>query len=184
MSRLDKVLTAIENALAMTALALATAIAVGAVLLRFIFDIFLSWSEETIIYLVIYSTFLGAVITLRHNEHVSVDVLLIVLKGRVRRAVAVLGAALTAIYLLVVGIYAWLLLFEPFSTSTSTPSLKLPLWVVEAAVPIGFTLMFLRSLEIVWRTARGRTAFEEGEGSMLMNEAEATGTKLDGEDRA
>ncbi|SDY11134.1 Tripartite ATP-independent transporter, DctQ component [Modestobacter sp. DSM 44400] len=184
MSRLDKILTAIENALAMTALGLATAIAVSAVLLRFFFNVFFSWSEEAIIYLIIYSTFLGAVITLRHNEHVSVDVLLIVLKGRVRRAVAVLGAVLTAIYLLVVGIYAWLLLFEPFSTSTVTPSTKLPLWVVEAAVPIGFTLMFVRALEIVWRTARGRTAFEEGEGSILMSEAEATGTKLDGETRA
>jgi C4-dicarboxylate transporter, DctQ subunit len=184
MSRFDKILTAVENVLAVTALALATVIAVGSVLLRYVFDVFLSWSEESIIYLIIYSTFLGAVITLRHNEHVSVDVLLIVLKGRARRAVAVLGGVLTVIYLAVIGFYGWLLLAEPFSTSTSTPSLKLPLWVVEAAVPIGFTLMFLRALEIVWRTARGRIAFEEGEESMLEAEAEATGTKLDGEGRA
>ena len=173
MHRLDKILTGIENALAMTALAAATAIAVLAVVLRYFFDVFLSWSEESIIYLVIYSTFLGAVITLRHNEHVSVDILLVVLKGHARRAVAVLGALITAVYLLVVGIYAWLLLFEPFSSSTSTPSLKLPLWVVEAAVPIGFTLMFLRALEIIWRTARGDTAFTEGEGAALMSEAAA-----------
>jgi C4-dicarboxylate transporter DctQ subunit len=178
MSRLDKILTAIENALAMTALVLATAIAVGAVLLRFFFNVFLSWSEESIIYLIIYSTFLGAVITLRHNEHVSVDLLLVVLKGRPRQAVALLGAVLTAIYFLVVGIYAWLLLSEPFSTSTSTPSLNLPLWVVEAAVPIGFTLMFVRALEIVWRTARGRTAFKEGGSSVLESEAAAAGIDL------
>lgn len=182
MSRLDKILTAVENALAMAALGLATAIAVAAVLLRYVFNVFLSWSEESIIYLIIYSTFLGAVITLRHNEHVSVDVLLVVLKGRAQRVVAVLGTTLTVVYLVVIGGYAWLLLFEPFSSSTVTPSLKLPLWVVEAAVPIGLTLMFLRALEIVWRTARGRITFKESEESMLMDEAEATGTKLDGED--
>jgi TRAP-type C4-dicarboxylate transport system permease small subunit len=109
---------------------------------------------------------------------VSVDLLLVVLKGRPRQAVALLGAVLTAIYFLVVGIYAWLLLSEPFSTSTSTPSLNLPLWVVEAAVPIGFTLMFVRALEIVWRTARGRTAFKEGGSSVLESEAAAAGIDL------
>lgn len=182
MSRLDRVLTIVENVLAASALALATVIAVLAVVLRYVFGTFLFWSEEAIIYLIIYSTFLGAVITLRHNEHVRVDLLIVVLK-RGKRAVAVLGAALTVVYLLTVGFYAWLLLFEPFSSSTSTPALKLPLWVVEAAIPVGFTLMLLRALEIVWRTARGRTAFEEGEKSVLEAEADAAGIDLDEEGR-
>jgi C4-dicarboxylate transporter DctQ subunit len=183
MSRLDRALTAVENVLAVSALALATLIAVLAVVLRYFFGTILFWSEEAIVYLIIYSTFLGAVITLRHNEHVSVDLLLVLLKGRARRVVAVLGAALFAAYLVVIGLYAWLLLLEPFSTSTVTPALKLPLWVVEAAVPIGFTLMLVRALEIVWRTARGRTAFEEGEASVLESEAAAAGIDLDEEDR-
>jgi C4-dicarboxylate transporter DctQ subunit len=183
MSRLDKALTAVENVLAVAALALATLIAVGAVILRYLFGTIIFWSEEAIIYLIIYSTFLGAVITLRHNEHVSVDLLPVLLKGRARRVVTVIGASLLAVYLLVIGWYAWLLLLEPFSTSTVTPALKLPLWVVEAAVPVGFTLMLVRALEIVWRTARGHAAFQEGEVSALESEAAAAGIDLDEEGR-
>ena len=173
--RFDRVLTRIENVFAASTLGLATVIAILAVVLRYVFGVFVFWSEEAIIYLIIYSTFLGAVITLRHNEHVNVDVLAVFLGGRGKRAVAVIGGAMTVVYLVCIGAFAWLLLFEPFSTSTVTPSLKLPLWVVEAAVPIGFTLMFVRALEIVVRTARGEPAFAEGQRSVLESEAEAAG---------
>jgi TRAP-type C4-dicarboxylate transport system permease small subunit len=173
--RFDRVLTRIENVLAASALGLATLIAIVAVVLRYVFGIFLFWSEEAIIYLIIYSTFLGAVITLRHNEHVSVDVFGPFVKARGKRALVVLGAAITVVYLACIGFFAWALLFEPFSTSTITPSLKLPLWVVEAAVPIGLTLMLLRALEILVRTARGADAFPEGHRSLLEVEADAAG---------
>jgi TRAP-type C4-dicarboxylate transport system permease small subunit len=176
--RFDRVLTRIENVLAASALGLATIIAIVAVLLRYAFGIFLFWSEEAIIYLIIYSTFLGAVITLRHNEHVNVDIFGAFLKARGKRAFAVLAAAITVVYLVCIGAFAWLLLFEPFSTSTITPSLKLPLWVVEAAVPIGLTLMLLRALEILVRNARGVEAFAEAQRSIVEVEAEATGLDM------
>ncbi len=173
MSRLDRVLSVIENVLAASALALATLIAIVAVILRTFFNEIIFWSEEAIIYLVIYSTFLGAVITLRHNEHVNVDLLPMVLKGRARQAVELLGALALLAYLAVVGYYGWVLVTEPVSRPTVTPSLKLPLWVVELALPIGFTLMLLRTLEIVWRILRGRKPFHEGDSDALAPEGPA-----------
>jgi TRAP-type C4-dicarboxylate transport system permease small subunit len=173
--RFDRVLTRIENVLAAGTLGLATIIAIVAVVLRYAFGIFLFWSEEAIIYLIIYSTFLGAVITLRHNEHVNVDIFAVFLKERGKRMVALLGGVMTLVYLGAIGFFAWMLLFEPFSTATVTPSLKLPLWVVEAAVPVGLTLMFLRALEILVRTARGMDAFPEAQRSLLEVEADAAG---------
>jgi C4-dicarboxylate transporter DctQ subunit len=183
LQRFDRVLTRIENVMAASALGMATLIAIVAVLLRYVFGIFLFWSEEAIIYLIIYSTFLGAVITLRHNEHVNVDIFGAFVKRRGKRILGVLAAAITVVYLVCVGSFAWLLLFEPFSTSTITPSLKLPLWVVEAAVPIGLTLMLLRALEILVRAARGIEAFPEGQRSLLEVEAEATGIDVREVDR-
>ncbi len=178
MPRFDRVVSRIANVLAASALGLATIIAIVAVVLRYAFGIFLFWSEEAIIYLIIYSTFLGAVITLRHNEHVNVDIFGAFVKRRGKRVLGVLAAAITVAYLVCIGFFAWLLLFEPFSTSTITPSLKLPLWVVEAAVPIGLTLMLLRALEILVRNARGVDAFAEARRSLLEIEAEASGTDV------
>lgn len=175
MSGIDRVLTRVENVLAAASLGLAALLAIVSVILRFAFDVFLSWSEEAIIYTIIYSTFLGAIITLRHNEHVKVEIIAPFVGKFGQRAMAVIGGAVTVAYLAVVGFFAWQLLFEPFSSDTITPALKLPLWVVELAVPLGLTLMFVRALEILYRAARGKTTFEEAEKSVLEHEAEAAG---------
>jgi C4-dicarboxylate transporter DctQ subunit len=150
----NRALTTVENVLAAGALGAAAAITITAVVLRKVFDIFLFWSEEATIYLIIYSTFLGAVITLREHEHVNVDVIAAFLGRRGKQVMALIAIVVTLVYLAVVGFFAWMLLFEPFSTSTSTPAMRLPLWVVEISVALGFTLMFLRGMEILVRTIR------------------------------
>ncbi len=159
----DRVLTWIENSLAAVALGGATVIAIAGVIMRYVFGDGIFWSEEAVIFLVILSTFIGAVITLRHNEHVNVDIMPALLGERGKWVFAMLGTLLLVIYCGVIGAYAWVLIFEPAASNTITPSLKLPLWVVELSLPIGLTLMFLRSMEILYRTARGQVAFPEAE---------------------
>lgn len=159
----DRVLTWIENSLAALALGGATVIAIAGVIMRYVFGDGIFWSEEAVIFLVILSTFIGAVITLRHNEHVNVDIMPALLGERGKWVFAMLGTLLLVIYCGVIGAYAWILIFEPAASNTITPSLKLPLWVVELSLPIGLTLMFLRSMEILYRIARGQVAFPEAE---------------------
>ena len=175
MSRFDRILTLLENLLAGGALALATLIAIAQVLLRTIFNIHLYWSEETIVYLIIYSTFIGAVVTLRHNEHISINVFEPFVGKVGKRRLEILGVSVMIVYLVIVGFFAWMLLFEPFSSATVTPTLKLPLWVVELAVPLGFTLMLLRSIEMLVRLARGKPGFAEGDKSEFQRAEESIG---------
>ena len=175
MSRFDRILTLVENVVAGGALALATLIAITQVLLRTIFDIHLYWSEETIVYLIIYSTFIGAVVTLRHNEHISINVFEPFVGKVGKRRMEILGVSVMIVYLVIVGFFAWMLLFEPFSSATVTPTLKLPLWVVELAVPLGLTLMLLRSIEMLVRLARGKPGFAEGDKSEFQRAEESIG---------
>ena len=175
MSRFDRILTLLENVVAGGALALATLIAITQVLLRTIFDIHLYWSEETIVYLIIYSTFIGAVVTLRHNEHISINVFEPFVGKVGKRRLEILGVSVMIVYLVIVGFFAWMLLFEPFSSATVTPTLKLPLWVVELAVPLGLTLMLLRSIEMLVRLARGKPGFAEGDKSEFQRAEESIG---------
>ena len=179
MKSLNRALTTLENVLAAGTLAAAALIAILAILLRQIFGIFLFWSEEAIIYLIIFSTFFGAVITLRAQEHVNVDVIATFLGRRGKQVMALVALVVTLVYLGAVGFYAWMLLFEPFSSSTSTPALELPLWVVESAVAIGFTLMFLRAIELIVRVWRHGVEEE----NVLETEAEAIGLDITSLDR-
>ncbi|HEX5997627.1 MAG TPA: TRAP transporter small permease [Jiangellales bacterium] len=155
MRRLDRVLTWVENVLAAGSLAAATALAVTAVLLRQVFNHIIFWSEEMTIFLIIFSTFFGAVVTLRHNEHVNIDILPTLVRT-FRRGFAVLASGITVVYCALIGFYAWLMVFDPIARNTVTPALKFQLWVVEIAVPVGLTLMFLRALEMSWRVLRGQ----------------------------
>ncbi len=163
MSRFDQILTWVENGLAGLTLAAAAIIAIIGVILRYVFNYIIFWSEEAVIFLIIYSTFIGAVITLRHNEHVGVDVLSLAFKERGKWVLAVLKSLLVAVYCAIMGGFGWLMITEPAAQNVLTPALKLPIWIDELALPIGFSLMFLRALEILYRTARHQQAFPEAE---------------------
>jgi C4-dicarboxylate transporter, DctQ subunit len=163
MSRIDRVLTLIENGLAGFSLAAATILAIVSVIARYLFDHIIFWSEEAVIYLIICSTFIGAVITLRHNEHVGVNVLSVVLGPRGNQVLVALSALLVALYCGIFGFLGWLMVIEPAARNIVTPALNVPLWVVQISLPIGLTLMFFRALEILYRAARGRQAFPEAE---------------------
>ncbi|MGH3089373.1 MAG: TRAP transporter small permease, partial [Rubrobacteraceae bacterium] len=175
MSGFDRVLSRIEDFLAAGTLAAAVGLTIISVILRYVFSEGIFWAQEAVIYLVIFSTFIGAVVTLRHNEHVNVDILPVFFGERGKWFFALLGAGVTLLYCAIFGFYSWLLITEPAARNTVTPALDLPLWVVELALPIGLTLMFLRSLEIVYRTARGRQTFPEAEENELMGYAEEAG---------
>ena len=163
MNRIDRVLALIENGLAGLTLAAATILSIVAVLSRYLFNYIIFWSDEAVIYLIICSTFVGAVITLRHNEHVGVNVLTAVLGPRGNRVLVALSALLVALYCGVFGFFGWLMVTEPAARNIVTPALNVPLWVVQISLPIGLTLMFFRALEILYRTARGREPFPEAE---------------------
>lgn len=153
MKHLDRVLTQVENVLAAGALAAATLLAVAGVILRYLFSYVIFWGEELTIYLIIFSTFIGAVVTLRHNEHVNVDILPALLR-RARRGFAILAGLLTIAYCAIIGFYAWAMVFAPIARNTTTAALHVPLWMVQFVLPIGLTLMLLRSVEMLWRVAR------------------------------
>ncbi len=79
--------------------------------MRYVFGDGIFWSEEAVIFLVILSTFIGAVITLRHNEHVNVDIMPALLGERGKWVFAMLGTLLLVIYCGFIGEYAWILIF-------------------------------------------------------------------------
>ncbi|MDO5698953.1 MAG: TRAP transporter small permease [Dermatophilus congolensis] len=162
--RINRFVTAFENLAAGLSLIGAVTVALLAIILRTFFDMFLFWSEEVIIYLIISSTFFGSVLTMRSKEHVNVDIISVFLKRRGKRVMAIIAAVITTLYMLAIGILAWMLLFEPFSVDTVTPALKLPLWVVELPVALALTLMFFHGIEEIvyaWRYGADEMSAED-----------------------
>lgn len=177
MKTIDKYLSQLENVLAGGCLIAATVLAVFAVLLRNITGDVIFWSEEAIIYLIIFSTFFGAVVTLRHNEHVAVDIMPTLLRGKAKKVFLVLGGLATLVYAGFIAYLSWALITEPFSRTTTTPALKLPLWVVELSLAVGMTLFFIRAVEMTVRALRTSTA--DLDKDVLAEEAAAVGIDVE-----
>lgn len=177
MRTIDKYLSQLENVLAGGCLIAATVLAVFAVLLRNITGDVIFWSEEAIIYLIIFSTFFGAVVTLRHNEHVAVDIMPTLLRGKAKKVFVVLGGLATLVYAGFIAYLSWALITEPFSRTTTTPALKLPLWVVELSLAVGMTLFFIRAVEMTVRALLTSTA--DLDKDVLAEEAAAVGIDVE-----
>lgn len=171
MAQLDRILTWIENGIAALALVGAVVVAIAGVILRYVFNYVLFWSEEASIYLIILSTFVGAVIALRHNEHVGVGILALVFGERGKRIVTILGVLILVVYCGIFGAIAWMMITEPVARSFQTSTLDLPLWVVQLPIPIGFTLMLIRALQILYRTIRRQEPFPDAEEREYEEEA-------------
>lgn len=162
-AQLDRLLAQAENIVAALALALAVTLSVTGVLLRYLFDYVIYWSEEASLYLVILSTFVGASIALRHKDHVGVDILAQVLRGRANQVVRTLGIVVLVIYAGLFCVLGWMMVSSPEAAAFRTPALALPLWVPQTAVPLGLTLLALRSLQVLYRTVRDVEAYPDAD---------------------
>lgn len=163
----DRIVSAVENLIAALALGGVALLVVATIVLRYTIGYSIFWAEEASIYLVIFSTFVGASITLRNDEHVNMDMLSFFVGARGKRRLSLLAALIVMVYCVIIGGYGWLLVTGASARSTLTASLDLPLWMVQLAVPVGLTLMFIRSLQLAYRLARGQTISDEAEENAI-----------------
>lgn len=167
LERVDRALARVENVIAASALGGATVITIAGVFMRYVLNSPLAWGEEAAILLLIYSAFIGAVIALRHDEHVGMDVLEAAVRERGKRILALTGALMVTLYCLAFGAIAWAMLFTPLARSGTTESTNIPFWIPLLAVPLGLTLMLIRSLQVIYRAARGRDPYPEAAGDSI-----------------
>jgi C4-dicarboxylate transporter DctQ subunit len=172
-AQVDRLLTWLENFVAAVALAVAVTLSVVGVLLRYLFDYVIFWSEEASLYLVVLSTFFGASIALRHKDHVGVDILAQVARGRPKQVVNVVGVLVVVVYAGLFSVLGWMMVTSPIAGSFQTPALSLPLWVPQLAVPLGLTLILIRSAQILYRTIRGRDPYPDARDVTLADEEPA-----------
>lgn len=131
------------------------------VLLRYGFNSSIIWGSEAMNYLFIYTTAIGAAAAIGSETHIKISCLRDLAKGRVRKAVDLLA------YLLVFTVNAvmcWCSLPWIFAVGTfESPVMRIPMWVVQAAIPVGCSLACLFCLLHMIRIVLGDTGEEVGE---------------------
>ena len=117
------------------------------VVLRYGFNTSIIGGNEAMNYLFIYTTALGAAVSVGKDGHIKISFLLDQLKGRLRRVINIIN------YLLISLINAVMIWYSlPWIRSAGnfeSPVLRIPNWMVQISVPIGCLLVILYCLNHV-----------------------------------
>ena len=121
----------------------------------YLHQIHMSWAQELCIYMFVWMVKFGAAYGVRTGIHVGVDVLVLKLPPKSRKATILFGLMCGAFFTGVVGTMGAKFVYGLSLTDQTTPDLEWPSWIVYLCVPLGSYLMCFRFLQVAfgyWRT--------------------------------
>jgi TRAP-type C4-dicarboxylate transport system permease small subunit len=134
----------------MAVLVVVASLQVGA---RYFFDRPLTWSEEAVRYVMIWTALLAAAWSVRDREHITVDLMMAFLPPRGRRVLDVIRNLLVATFCLVL-LPAAIRVTQDVHSQLGV-AIEIPLSWVFASLPIALALMAWWALRLALRALRG-----------------------------
>lgn len=120
------------------------------IIMRTLFKTGIHWLEEFGRYILLYSTFIGAGIAIKSDEHPRMTAIIAILPEKIGYIVKIIGDLICAVILLVLDYYAWIQVINVFVRGTRTSTLPLPMWIVYAILPVAMIIMSVRYLSSAW----------------------------------
>jgi TRAP-type C4-dicarboxylate transport system permease small subunit len=146
---LDRNLAALEDGLLKVMVAVIALILGAGVLLRYVFNDPLTWAEEFVVTLFVWSVMLGVPSALRARMHIRIDALILRLGPGARRLAGVLAFSAGAVILLAAIYAGWQ--HTKGVWSSQTPMLGYSMGWIFIAMPIGFALTIFHGAVIFLR---------------------------------
>ena len=135
-------------------------ILISAVFYRYALNNAIAWSEEGSKYLMVWLTFLGAPIALRHAAHINIDLLVKLFPPRGRQAFYL---AINLIIIITMGILLWKgWEFAQLGARQVASSFNVSMLWMYVAVPIGSALTTLVAIELSLKAVLGIVDPTEG----------------------
>lgn len=115
------------------------------VVMRSVFNAPTEWVIEISVYLIIVAGFLGLAVTYAEDKHIKVDLLTIKLPAKLNKYLGLLVNIIALVFGLICLIESWDMAATSFAIDrTAASSIRMPLWIPQAALPIGFGLLLLQ----------------------------------------
>ncbi|MDJ0390615.1 TRAP transporter small permease subunit [Roseomonas sp. E05] len=123
------------------------------VIARYLIGAPLTWSEELIRYVLIWSVFLGVGIGVRQGMLASVEIVNATVPAPVARLLTWASLALSALFWMVLIAYGWIILGNVQGMRSG--ALEMPMAYVYAAIPLGSLLALVNTLAVAADPPRG-----------------------------
>lgn len=114
------------------------------VFMRGLFNAPTEWSIEISVYLIMASGFLGLAPALAGNNHIAVDLVTSKLSPKMNRPLQIATSVIGLVFCLILTIASADMVMVSYEiNSLSTSTLRIPLYIPQAAIPIGSALIVL-----------------------------------------
>lgn len=136
-----------ERILLTAALLVMATVLFAQVIMRYFLRSPFTWSEELARYVLVWAAIIGVSLAVRERRHISVDFLPLIFGEKSYRVFAIL-AHLGVLVFSFIMISASVPLIERLAAIGQTsPALGIPMWIVYAAIPVGFSLTLVRTVQ-------------------------------------
>ena len=148
-SKFLDVLEKVEKAILAITVAIMIIIITYQVIMRYVFANANSWSEELARYLFIYDVMIGAAMAIRRNSHLQIDILINLMKPKARILLSIVATLAGMVF---IGfLFAYSITLVQTGARTMSAGLGIPMSIPYACMPIGLVLMFLTSIEFIFK---------------------------------
>ncbi len=131
------------------------------VIMRYVFDASLSWSEELARYCFIWLVYIGISYGVKKQRHIKVDVLLLLFKERGRLILTIISNLLFLFFALFVIQYGTGIAMQILDWGQKSPANQIPMGIVYLAAPIGMGLTAIRLLQNLIKQFKALFGFGE-----------------------
>ncbi|MEG0470184.1 TRAP transporter small permease [Amedibacillus sp. YH-ame10] len=114
---------------------------------RYVFNASLSWSEELTRYLFIWSAFISIAYCIKKWISIKIDQIINMLPKHVYIVFQLILNIILCVFFLYLSVHAFSYLQMSIASAQKSPALGLPMYVVQVAPLVGFSLASLRSFQ-------------------------------------
>ncbi len=162
MKQLDAIIRKAEEIAAIFCFSAMSIITLVAVFFRYVLNNPIIWSEEASRYLMVWGICIGISIATEKKAHLGIDIFVSFAPQKMRRRLEIIsGILLTLIFAMVLAL-SILFVNMAVKTGNVTPLLRIPFWMIYLALPFGFAMSMLRSIQVLAKIIKGdKDGFEE-----------------------
>ena len=114
------------------------------VVLRYGFGFTLAWIEESARYMIVWFVFLGASIGVREQAHPAMDTLLQIAPKPIKRILRIVITIICMAFCVIIIKSGANAVISTYNLGSTSPAMRMPLFIPYIAVPVGLGLMFIR----------------------------------------
>ena len=158
----------LEETILLILLVLMTCIMGVQIVSRYVFQNSLTWSEELVRYLFVWSDFLGVPFCIKHGLSIKVDQFRNLFPIPLQKVLMYIDKIIIFLLFLVLFIYSFTVIKATYLSGQTSPAMQLPMWTVQISVTVSSLLSMIRSIQNLSHLVRGKIKLEQKDGVLYQ----------------